>query len=57
MSAQPNRILSPFSEDKLALLARLTEGLDTDSLYWLSGYVAGVAASSLNMRPSSPFSG
>jgi sulfite reductase (NADPH) flavoprotein alpha-component len=45
MSAQPNRILSPFSEDKLALLARLTEGLDTDSLYWLSGYVAGVAAS------------
>ena len=46
MSAQPNRILSPFSEDKLALLARLTEGLDTDSLYWLSGYVAGVAASS-----------
>jgi len=46
VSAQPNRILSPFSEDKLALLARLTEGLDTDSLYWLSGYVAGVAASS-----------
>lgn len=46
MSAQPNRILSPFSEDKLALLARLTEGLDADSLYWLSGYVAGVAASS-----------
>jgi len=46
VSAQPNRILSPFSEDKLALLARLTEGLDTDSLYWLSGYVAGVASSS-----------
>ncbi len=46
VSAQPNRILSPFSEDKLALLARLTEGLDADSLYWLSGYVAGVAASS-----------
>ena len=53
MSAQPNRILSPFSdnmsEDKLALLARLTEGLDTDSLYWLSGYIAGVAASSRHM--------
>ena len=50
MSAQPNRTLSPFSdnmsEDKLALLARLTDGLDADSLYWLSGYVAGVAASS-----------
>ena len=50
MSAQPNRTLSPFSdnmsEDRLALLARLTEGLDADSLYWLSGYVAGVAASS-----------
>jgi len=53
VSAQPNRILSPFSdnmsEDKLALLARLTEGLDTDSLYWLSGYIAGVAASSRHM--------
>jgi len=50
VSAQPNRTLSPFSEnmseDRLALLARLTEGLDADSLYWLSGYVAGVAASS-----------
>ncbi len=44
MSAQPARLLSPLSEDKLALLARLSEGLDADSLHWVSGYVAGVAA-------------
>jgi sulfite reductase (NADPH) flavoprotein alpha-component len=45
MSAQPSRLISPLSDDKLALLARLSDGLDADSLYWLSGYVAGVAAS------------
>lgn len=44
MSAQPARLLSPLSEDKLALLARLSEGLDADSLHWVSGYIAGVAA-------------
>ncbi len=44
MSAQPARLISPLSEDKLALLARLTEGLDQDALHWISGYVAGVAA-------------
>lgn len=44
MSAQPSRLLLPFAEDKLALLARLTDGLDTDSLHWLSGYLAGLAA-------------
>ncbi|TLY49795.1 MAG: assimilatory sulfite reductase (NADPH) flavoprotein subunit [Gammaproteobacteria bacterium] len=45
MSAQPARSLSPLSEDKLALLARVTEGLDSDSLLWVSGYFAGVASS------------
>ncbi|MGH8121362.1 MAG: diflavin oxidoreductase, partial [Rudaea sp.] len=44
MSAQPARLLSPLSEDKLALLARLSDGLDADSLHWVAGYVAGVAA-------------
>ncbi len=44
MSAQPARLLSPLSEDKLALLARLTDGLDADSLHWVSGYIAGTAA-------------
>ena len=45
MSAQPARLLAPLSEDKLALLARVTEGLDSDSLLWVSGYFAGVASS------------
>jgi len=45
VSAQPARLLSPLSEDKLALLARVTEGLDSDSLLWVSGYFAGVASS------------
>lgn len=45
MSAQPARLLSPLSEDKLALLARVTEGLDSDSLLWVSGYFAGFASS------------
>jgi sulfite reductase (NADPH) flavoprotein alpha-component len=45
VSAQPARLLSPLSDDKLALLARLTDGLDQDSLNWVSGYIAGVAGS------------
>ena len=45
VSAQPARLLSPLSEDKLALLARVTDGLDSDSLLWVSGYFAGVASS------------
>ncbi len=44
MSALPVRLPSPLAEDKLAQLARLTEGLDFDSLQWVSGYIAGTAA-------------
>ena len=44
MSAQPARLPTPLPEDKLALLARLTEGLEYDSLQWISGFVAGVAS-------------
>lgn len=34
----------PLPEDKVDLLARLTEGLDASGLWWLSGYAAGLAA-------------
>jgi sulfite reductase (NADPH) flavoprotein alpha-component len=34
----------PLPEDKVDLLARLTEGLDAPGLWWLSGYAAGLAA-------------
>ncbi len=33
----------PLPADKADLLARLTEGLDTPRLWWLSGYAAGLA--------------
>src|SRR5258708_34878784 len=44
VSAQPARFPVPLPEDKLALLTRVTEGLDSDSLLWVSGYIAGVAS-------------
>ncbi len=34
---------SPLSEDRLARLARLVDGLDAAGLWWLSGHVAGLA--------------
>lgn len=34
---------TPLSEDKAELLARLTEGLGGEQLWWLSGYAAGLA--------------
>ncbi len=34
---------TPFADDKAELLARLTDGLDSERLWWLSGYVAGLA--------------
>lgn len=36
--------LSPLPADKSELAARLVDGLDTGSLQWLSGYMAGAAA-------------
>src|SRR5688572_24484063 len=38
--------LASFTEDRLAALARVTEGLDTRGLWWLSGYAAGLATRS-----------
>lgn len=37
----------PLSEERGALLARLTEGLDAAALHWLSGYAAGLATQQL----------
>ena len=34
---------SPLPEERRALLARLVEGLDGNSLWWLSGFAAGLA--------------
>ena len=42
-SPAPTLSAMPLSEDKAALLARLTDGLDSENLWWLSGYAAGMA--------------
>ncbi len=34
---------SPLAEERRALLARVVEGLDAPTLWWLSGYTAGLA--------------
>ena len=44
MTAAPTALPpSPLNEDRKVLLARLVEGLDGPSLWWLSGYTAGPA--------------
>ncbi|WAC61806.1 assimilatory sulfite reductase (NADPH) flavoprotein subunit [Pseudoxanthomonas sp. SL93] len=44
MSApQPALAPSPLAEERRALLARVVDGLDSASLWWLSGYTAGLA--------------
>ncbi|MGJ7903776.1 hypothetical protein, partial [Lysobacter sp. 1R34A] len=42
LSAPPS-LATPLPVDRLDSLARLTEGLDHNSLWWLSGYAAGLA--------------
>ncbi|HBK45042.1 MAG TPA: assimilatory sulfite reductase (NADPH) flavoprotein subunit, partial [Xanthomonadaceae bacterium] len=42
-AASPALPPSPLPEERKALLARLVEGLDAPSLWWLSGYTAGLA--------------
>lgn len=41
----------PLPQDRVDLLARLTDGLDAPGLWWLSGYAAGLAARP-GMRPA-----
>ena len=44
MTAAPTALPpSPLDENRKALLARLVDGLDGPSLWWLSGYAAGLA--------------
>ena len=43
-SAPAGLPVPPLPENKVDLLARLTEGLDAPGLWWLSGYAAGLAA-------------
>ena len=42
-AAIPALAPSPLPEERKALLARVVEGLDSPSLWWLSGYTAGLA--------------
>src|SRR5690606_19191677 len=42
-AASPALPPSPLNEDRKVLLARLVDGLDGPSLWWLSGYTAGLA--------------
>lgn len=42
-SPAPSLSPLPLSDDKAELLTRLTEGLDSERLWWLSGYAAGLA--------------
>ena len=44
MSAEPARPLTPLPAEKAAQLTRLADGLDADTLYWLSGYLAALGA-------------
>ncbi|TBV73007.1 assimilatory sulfite reductase (NADPH) flavoprotein subunit [Pseudoxanthomonas winnipegensis] len=44
MSAVPPALAAgPLPDDRKALLARVVEGLDSASLWWLSGFTAGLA--------------
>lgn len=42
-AASPVLPASPLPEERRVLLSRLVEGLDAASLWWLSGYAAGLA--------------
>ncbi len=48
----PALLASPLPADRHDSLARLTEGLDRDSLWWLSGYAAGLARAGLAAAPA-----
>ena len=45
-AATPALAPSPLPDERKALLARVVEGLDSPSLWWLSGYAAGLAQGS-----------
>ena len=54
MSASPAPLPLPLAGEKPALLARLVEGLDPPTLWWLSGYAAALAQASPGPSASPP---
>jgi len=52
MSAEPARSLPPVAAETTAQLTRLVEGLDADTLYWLSGYLAALGAQRRSGAPA-----
>jgi sulfite reductase (NADPH) flavoprotein alpha-component len=44
LSSPPLSLPLPLDAERRALLARLTDGLDAPTLWWVSGYLAGLAA-------------
>ncbi|WP_369943509.1 assimilatory sulfite reductase (NADPH) flavoprotein subunit [Xanthomonas medicagonis] len=51
-AASPALPPSPLPDERKALLARTVEGLDAASLWWLSGYAAGLAQGQGHAPPS-----
>lgn len=52
-AATPALAPSPLPDERKALLARVVEGLDGPSLWWLSGYAAGLAQGNPAAHPGS----
>lgn len=52
--SQPALLPTPLQPDTANALARLVEGLDSSALLWASGYLAGLARSSLSTAISAP---
>ena len=52
-AATPALAPSPLPDERKALLARVVEGLDGPSLWWLSGYAAGLAQGNPVPHPGS----
>lgn len=50
----PASLATPLPEDRLDSLSRLTDGLDSHALWWLSGYAAGLARSAGGVAPAAP---
>lgn len=42
----PVALATPLTEERLVALSRVTDGLDANGLWWLSGYAAGLASRS-----------
>ena len=45
---------TPLAEERMAALGRVTQGLDAQGLWWLSGYAAGLASGSHTLIHDAP---